>query len=99
MGRPTEALAHYEALAAAHRAEGHDGRAHPRAAALRLTRTAGVHVDVGDLDGALGSACEAVEHLGGVSSARGTSSLADLRAKLVAHRETPLVRDFLEQTA
>ncbi|MEU9609820.1 transcriptional regulator [Streptomyces sp. NPDC048057] len=99
LGRPAEALAHYEALSAAHRAEAHDARAYPRAAALRLTRTAGVHVAVGDLDGAVDSAREAVTHLGGVSSARGTSSLADLRAKLVAHRETPLVRDFLEQTA
>ncbi|MEU5158986.1 transcriptional regulator [Streptomyces sp. NPDC020875] len=96
---PGEALTRYEAIPGAHRAEAYDGQAYPRAVALRLTRTAGAYIATGDLDGAVDTAGRAVEYMGGVSSARGTSGLTDLRAKLADHGSAPLVRDFLAQTA
>ncbi|WP_431981437.1 transcriptional regulator [Streptomyces qinglanensis] len=99
LGQPRQALAHYDSIPAAHRAEGYDDQAYPRASALRLTRTAEAHVAVGDLDGAVDSAHQAVDHLGGVTSARGTSTLSDLRTKLTAHRTVPVVREFLGRTA
>nr|BAP34754.1 hypothetical protein [Streptomyces sp. ML694-90F3] len=99
LGNPEEALAHYEAIPAAQRAEGYDSQAYPRAVALRLARTARAHIDLDDLDGAVEAGRRAVEYMGGVSSARGTSSLTDLRAKLAEHEGVPLVRDFLAQTA
>jgi hypothetical protein len=37
--------------------------------------------------------------MGGVTSARGGSILADLRNNLARHRSTPAVRDFIELTA
>ncbi|MGV9317300.1 hypothetical protein ACWDR0_34785, partial [Streptomyces sp. NPDC003691] len=82
LGRPHVALAHYEAIPAAHRGEGYDTQAYPRAAALRLARTAEARVALGDLDGAVHTARRAVDYLGGVSSARGTAGLTDLRTRL-----------------
>lgn len=99
LGQPHKALTHYESIPTAHRAEGYDDQAYPRAAALRLTRTAEAHVAVGDLDGAVDSAHQAVDHLGGISSARGTSTLSDLRTKLTAHKTVSVVREFLSRTA
>lgn len=99
LGKPRQALTHYEAIPAAHRAEGYDSQAYPRAAALRMARTADAYVAVGDLDGAIDSAHQAVDHMGGVTSARGTSTLSDLRTKLTAHQAVPVVREFLGRTA
>ncbi|GAB2785080.1 hypothetical protein KDA82_36820 [Streptomyces daliensis] len=99
LNHPRKALTHYESIPAAHRSEGYDSQAYPRAAALRLTRTAEAHIAVGDLDGALESAHQAVDHLGGVTSARGTSTLTGLRTQLAAHRSVPAVSEFLDRTA
>lgn len=98
LGNPGRALAYFEAIPTAHRAEGYDHDAYPRAAALRLARTAEAHIALGDLDAAVDTAHRAIDHLGGVTSARGSSTLADLRGKLAAHQETSVVRDFLHRT-
>ena len=37
--------------------------------------------------------------MGGVHSARGTSTLSSLHAELVRHRRLPLVANFLEETS
>ncbi|GAA2128032.1 hypothetical protein [Streptomyces synnematoformans] len=99
LNQPRTALTHYESIPAAHRAEGYNTQAYPRAAALRHARTAEAHIAVGDLDGALENAHQAIDHLGGVTSVRGTSTLTELRTRLDAHRSTPAVRDFLARTA
>ncbi|MFC0557044.1 hypothetical protein ACFFHJ_39740 [Planotetraspora thailandica] len=52
-----------------------------------------------DLDQAVAVAEHAVRCLGGVDSARSTATLDDLRDKLAAHRDVPIVRDFLDLTA
>ncbi|MDT0446794.1 transcriptional regulator [Streptomyces johnsoniae] len=99
LGEPARALGHFEAIPAAQRDEGHDPAAFPRAAALRLARTAEAHIALGDLDAAVATAHHAIDHLGGVTSARSTSTLGDLRTQLAAHRDTAVVRDFLSRTA
>ncbi|MEW1549320.1 transcriptional regulator [Streptomyces tsukubensis] len=71
----------------------------PRDAAIYLAREGQARVGLGDLDGAVDAGHRAVQHLGGVSSARGTTSFTDLRTQLANHADVPLVRDFLEQTA
>lgn len=60
---------------------------------------AGAHVARGDLDGAVNSAHQAVDHMGGVISARDNSPLSNLRSKLADHQGGPVVREFLESTA
>ncbi|MFI0155945.1 hypothetical protein [Streptomyces lydicus] len=40
-----------------------------------------------------------MEHMGGVTSAHGTSTLEDLRTQLAVRKHVPLVREFLEATA
>ncbi|MEU9607487.1 transcriptional regulator [Streptomyces sp. NPDC048057] len=100
LGRPQASLRHFTAAASDLRtADAHDEDAFPRDAVIYLAREAEARVALGDLDGAVDTARRAVDSMGGVSSARGTSSLTDLRAKLAVRREVPLVRDFLEQTA
>lgn len=99
LGDPRTALAHFEAIPAAHQAEGYNHDVYPRAAALRLARTAEAHLALGDLDAAVHAAHRAIDHLGGVTSARSTSTLATLRATLATHQDTGVVRDFLARTA
>jgi tetratricopeptide (TPR) repeat protein len=99
LGDPRTALTHFEAIPAAHQAEGYEHDAYPRAAALRLARTAEAHLALGDLDAAVHAAHRAVSQLGGVASARGSSTLANLRGQLAIHQDTAVVRDFLQRTS
>nr|WSX75799.1 transcriptional regulator [Streptomyces sp. NBC_00899] len=99
LNAPDQALTHFEAIPAAHRDEGYDTQAYPRAAALRMTRTAEAYVALGDLEGAIHSAYQAVDHIGGVTSARGTTTLRNLRSNLTNHRHVPVVSEFLANTA
>ncbi|MEU3558464.1 hypothetical protein [Kitasatospora sp. NPDC006786] len=46
-----------------------------------------------------GAAHRAVEHMGGVTSARSSSTLADLRSRFAPQSDVPMVRRFLESTA
>jgi hypothetical protein len=98
LGEPRRALAHFgQASASVH--DRYQEDAFPRGAAIYLARDAEARVALGDLDGAVATAQRAVSHLGGVDSARGSSTLTDLRARFSAHRRVPAVRDWLEATA
>ncbi|MEU2870249.1 hypothetical protein ABZ769_13750 [Streptomyces olivoreticuli] len=100
LGRPKEALIQFTAAPATLRAaDANQEDDFPRGAAIYLAREAEARIALDDLDGAVETAHRAVEHMGGVSSARGTSTMDDLRAKLAVRKEVPLVRDFLERTA
>ncbi|MFF4408513.1 transcriptional regulator [Streptomyces sp. NPDC001407] len=100
LGRPKEALIQFTAAPATIRdADAYQEEDFPRGAAIYLAREAEARISLDDLDGAVETAHRAVEHMGGVSSARGTSTLDDLRDKLAVRKEVPLVRDFLEHTA
>ncbi|MEW1548657.1 transcriptional regulator [Streptomyces tsukubensis] len=98
LGRPAEALTHFTA-ASADLLDAYHEEEFPRGAAIYLARESEARVALGDLDGAVDTAHRAVDYMGGVSSARGTSSLTDLRTRLTAHAAVPVVRDFLAQTA
>ncbi|WP_217236458.1 hypothetical protein [Streptomyces sp. AC555_RSS877] len=95
---PRRALAHYAAIATPHQAETHDDDAYPRSRALRLSREADAHLSLRDVDAAVHTADQAVQAMGGVTSARGTTVLTGLRTKLRAHQQLPAVREFLDRT-
>ncbi|MEU9064915.1 hypothetical protein AB0D13_40330 [Streptomyces sp. NPDC048430] len=59
-------------------------------------RPAEAHLALGDIDAAIDTAHARME---GVTSARGTSTLNDLRQKLGRRRGVPVVADFLNYTA
>ncbi|KIF05680.1 hypothetical protein PL81_12110 [Streptomyces sp. RSD-27] len=99
LANPGQALTHFRAAGAAQNSDAYDGAAFPRGAAIYLAREAEAELALGDVDAALHSAHQAVEHMGGVTSARGTSTLKDLRAQLSTRRTIPAVRDFLAATA
>ncbi|MEW2620936.1 transcriptional regulator [Streptomyces sp. NPDC048106] len=95
LGDPARALRHFDAaLAAAYDQEGYH-----RDHALYLTRTAEAHLAQGDVEHACASASRAVTLLGGVASARSSSTLSSFRGKLAPHREAPAARDFLASLA
>ncbi|MFD7057208.1 hypothetical protein ACFWBS_55935 [Streptomyces mirabilis] len=95
---PRRALTHYAAVATPHQDETYDDDAYPRSRALRLTREADAHLSLRDVDAAVYTADQAVRAMGGVTSARGTTVLTDLRTKLRAHQQLPAVREFLDRT-
>ncbi|MGW2990067.1 hypothetical protein [Streptomyces goshikiensis] len=99
LSNPAQALTHFRAAGAAQNSDAYDDAAFPRGAAIYLAREAEAALALGDVDAALHSANQAVEHMGGVTSARGTSTLKDLRVQLSTRRTIPAVRDFLAATA
>lgn len=98
LGDHRRALDHYVAAATPHRGVVYDSSAYPRSRALRLSREAAAHLSLRDVDTAVYAAEQAVQAMGGVTSARSTTVLADLRGRLRAHRQVPAVREFLERT-
>ncbi|MFG2918912.1 transcriptional regulator [Kitasatospora sp. NPDC048298] len=101
LGHPDRALHHFRQAATVGKAEGddgYDGDSFPRGAAIYEARAAEAHLELDDAEQAVAVAHQAVEHLGGVDSARGSTALSDLRTKLGEHRRVPAVRSFLELT-
>lgn len=96
LGEPDEALRRFEAaLAADYRGDDQ----YPRSAAIYLARAAEAHLAKHDLDAAVARARHAVRCLTSVDSARSSSTLAGLRAKLKSHATSAVVRDFLDECA
>jgi transcriptional regulator with XRE-family HTH domain len=95
LGDPAQAIRCFDAaMAADYRG---DDR-YPRSHAIYLARAAEAHLTLHDLDAALERAAHAVRCLGGVDSARSSSAIAGLRAKLAPHASSRTVREFLEKT-
>jgi tetratricopeptide (TPR) repeat protein len=98
LGRPALALHHFEQAAVSSQSETYDGDSFPRGAAIYEARAAEAYLVLKDLDGAVRTARKAVDHMGGVSSARGSTALADLRSKFREHGQVPVIKEFLEMT-
>ncbi|MGW2282866.1 transcriptional regulator [Streptomyces sp. NPDC001770] len=101
LGDPRQALRHFEDASTAAQDvewEAYNGDAFPRGHAIYLARLAEAHLDLGDVDAAVETAHTAVARMGGVTSARGSSTLDDLRQKLGRHRGIPTVAAFLDYT-
>ncbi|GAA3044398.1 tetratricopeptide (TPR) repeat protein [Streptomyces olivoverticillatus] len=97
LGEPQRALEHFDA--ALRHEDPYDAHTEARGAGIYLARQAEAHLALGDIDAAVAVAERAIEQLGGADSARGTSTLADLRGQLAAHRKARPVADFLDLTA
>lgn len=93
---PARALQHF--TTATTHSDPYDTEKEPRGTAIYLIRRASAYLALGDLDGTVETARQAVDLMGGVSSARGTSALTELRTDLANRRGVPLVKDFLELT-
>jgi hypothetical protein len=95
LGDPAEAV---RCLDAAISADYRGDEQYPRSHAIYFARAAEAHLALRDVDAAATLATHATRCLGGVDSARSTSTLARLRTKLAARGGTRPVRDFLEAT-
>lgn len=95
LGDPAQAIRCFDAaMAADYRGDDQ----YPRSHAIYLARAAEAHLVLHDLDAATEKAAHAVRCLGGVDSARSSSAIAGLRAKLRPHADSRAVREFLGQT-
>jgi len=95
LGDPVEAIHRFDA---ALRADGHGDQLYPRSHAIYLARAAEAHLRRRDLDGAVERTLRAIRCLGGVDSARSTSTVAALRPMLIPHAGNRAVRDLLAAT-
>lgn len=96
LGDPAEALRRF--TAAANTSAPSDDE-YPRSDAIYLARAAEAHLGMRDLDGAVEAADQAMRCLGGVESARSSSTLTALRTKLEGFSGATVVTDFLERTS
>lgn len=96
LGDPARALEFFAAATSHH--DPYNAASEPRGAAIYLARQSFAYAALGDLDGAVETALQAVDLMGGVSSARGTSALTQLHAELAAHESAPVVAGFLAET-
>ncbi len=98
LGNPKRALTHFQDAFTAHTRENYDGASFPRSHALHLARIAEAQLALGDVEAAVIAARDAVTRIGGVTSARGTKTVEDLRKKLARRRGVPAVAVFLDDT-
>lgn len=91
LGDAARALHHFHAALAA----AYDRDSCHRDHAIYLTRTAEAHLAQGDIEHACASATQAATLLGGVASARASSTLDGFRGKLDPYRDSPSARHFL----
>ncbi|MGW1674558.1 transcriptional regulator [Streptomyces sp. NPDC002324] len=99
LGNPKRAVQHFLEASDAHSQEAYNAAAFPRGHSIYLARLAEAHLSLGDVDAAVAAAHDAVDRMGGVTSARGTNTLDDLRKKFARRRGIPAVAEFLEYTA
>jgi tetratricopeptide (TPR) repeat protein len=96
LGDPGQAIRCFDA---AIKADYRGDDQYPRSHAIYLARAAEAHLALRDLDTALDRASHALRCLGEVDSARSTSALSRLRARLAPYdAASPAVRDYLEAT-
>lgn len=97
LGEPRRALTHFGA--AVEHEDPYDTSTEARGAGIYLARQAEAHLGLGDVDAAVAVAEQALDQLGGADSARGTSTLGDLRKQFAQHRTVRPVAAFLDLTA
>ncbi|MGV9322543.1 transcriptional regulator [Streptomyces sp. NPDC003660] len=97
LGEPRRALEHF--AAAVDHTDPYDTDREVRGAVIYQARQAEAHVALGDIDAALGIGHNVITAMGGVDSARTTTTLTELRGHLADHRHIPAVADFLDYAA
>ncbi|MFJ8475203.1 transcriptional regulator [Kitasatospora sp. NPDC094011] len=97
LGEPRRALEHFDA--ALTHADPYDTERETRGAVIYQARKAEAHLALGDIDAALNIGHQVITTMGGIDSARATSTLEDLREQFTGHQHIPAVRDFLDYVA
>ncbi|MEV0192243.1 transcriptional regulator [Kitasatospora purpeofusca] len=97
LGEPHKALAHF--TAAATTVDPYDTERELRGTAIYDARRAGAHLALGELDAAVDVGHRVIRTMGGVESARSTSTLDYLRTQLARHRGVPAIDEFLAVSA
>ncbi|MFD1935109.1 hypothetical protein ACFSKW_26905 [Nonomuraea mangrovi] len=97
LGEPRRALAHFDL--AVHGHDPYNAAKEARGTAIYLARHAEAYLALDELDAAVETAERALDLMGGVDSARGTSALDELRSGLLHHKDVPVVQSFLVMTA
>ncbi|HEV2634518.1 MAG TPA: hypothetical protein VGX23_05195 [Actinocrinis sp.] len=94
LGDPKEAVRRFDAAVMA---EYPGEEKYPRSHAIYMARAADAHITLRDLDAAVECAAHAMRCLGGVNSARSTTTFTELKHKLAVHSDTRVVKDFLAE--
>ncbi|MCZ0211330.1 transcriptional regulator [Streptomyces sp. UMAF16] len=97
LGEPRRALENFDA--ALTHADPYDTDRETRGAVIYQARQAEAHLALGDIDAALDIGHQVITAMGGVDSARSTSTLTELRTQLTGHQHIPAVADFLNYAA
>ncbi|MCX4752531.1 transcriptional regulator [Kitasatospora purpeofusca] len=97
LGEPRKALDHF--TAAATQEDPYDTEREIRGTVIYEARRAEAHLALGELDAAVAIGHHVIDAMGGVDSARSTSTLGDLRTQLRRHRHVPTVAEFLSISA
>ncbi|GAA3233211.1 MFS transporter [Streptomyces filipinensis] len=97
LGEPRRALENFHA--ALTHADPYDTDREARGAVIYQVREAEAHLALGDVDAALDLGHQVIHTMGGIDSARTTSTLDELRGQLTGHRHVPAVADFLNYAA
>ncbi|WP_433241497.1 hypothetical protein ACQPYK_36330 [Streptosporangium sp. CA-135522] len=94
LGEHRRALENFDA--ALTHADPYDTARETRGAVIYQARKAEAHLAIGDIDAALDIGHQVITTMGGIDSARTTSTLEELRGQLAGHQHIPTVRDFLD---
>lgn len=94
LGDPREAVVRFDAALAA---EYPGEEKYPRSHVIYMTRAADAHIVLGDLDSAVECATHAMRCLGGVNSARSSTTFTELKQKLARHSGARVVKEFLAE--
>ncbi|MFE9659279.1 transcriptional regulator [Streptomyces sp. NPDC005955] len=97
LGEPRRALEDFDA--ALTHDDPYDTEREIRGTVIYQARKAEAHLALGDVDAALGIGHQVIVTMGGVDSARTTSTLRDLRGHFAGHQHIRDVRDFLDYAA
>lgn len=95
LGEPRRALEHFDA--ALTHTDRYDVGRETRGTAIYMSRQAEAHLALDDLDAAVEVGREVIALMGGIDSARATSTLSELRDGLGRHAHVPAVRNFLDE--
>ncbi|MFI5987314.1 transcriptional regulator [Streptomyces sp. NPDC051555] len=97
LSEPRRALENF--TAALTHEDPYDTNRETRGTVIYQVRQAEAHLALGDVDAALDLGHHVITTMGGVDSARTTSTLTELRGQLAGHRHIPAVAEFLAYAA
>ncbi len=99
LGRPEQAITHFDAAMETTPGNAFAGQASGRDHVLYLTRRAKAYLALGEVEEACTGARRALDQLKALDTSRPIDELADFRSQVAAWSDVPAAREFLELTA